>query len=73
MRRWVDQIAARPRTRTSNRPAEEIDKLIRRSGFGFPRFRNYRNRGLIYTGKPGWYLPATTPPRRNPTRSSPWR
>ncbi|WP_328891990.1 transposase [Streptomyces sp. NBC_00316] len=36
---------------------------IKRVGFGFRRFRNYRVRALLYAGRPNWDLLATITPR----------
>ena len=41
----------------SNGPTESINNLIKRIkriGFGFRRFANYRTRVLLYCGKPNW-------------------
>ena len=38
-------------------------KRIKRAAFGFRNFANYRNRALLYAGKPNWQLLANiTPP-----------
>jgi hypothetical protein len=47
----------RPIARVSNGPTEAINNLIKRIkrvGFGFRNFENYRIRALIYAGKPNW-------------------
>jgi hypothetical protein len=36
---------------------------IKRIGFGFTRFTNYRIRVLLYAGKPNWDLLPTITPR----------
>jgi transposase len=64
--RWKDQIAAWHRAHVSNGPTEAANNLIKRVkriGFGFTRFRNYRVRVLLYAGKPNWDLLATVTPR----------
>ena len=38
-------------------------KRIKRIGFGFRRFTNYRTRVLLYAGKPNWQLLETITPR----------
>ncbi len=52
--------------RVSNGPTEAANNLIKRIkriAFGLRRFRNYRIRALLYTGKPNWDLLATITPR----------
>jgi transposase len=64
--RWKDQIVAWHQARVTNGPTEAINNLIKRIkriGFGFRRFRNYRIRVLLYAGKPNWDLLATVTPR----------
>ena len=63
--RWKDQIAAWHKARVTNGPTEAANNLIKRIkriGFGFRRFRNYRIRALLYAGKPNWDLLATITP-----------
>lgn len=69
LRTWADQIVAWHRAQVSNGPTEAINSLIKRIkrvGFGFRRFRNYRLRVLLYAGRPNWDLldnvVPTTPP-----------
>ncbi len=41
----------------SNGPTEALNNLIKRIkriGFGFRNFHNYRIRALLYAGKPNW-------------------
>lgn len=67
--RWKDQIVAWHKARTSNGPTEAINNLIKRIkrvGFGFRRFRNYRIRVLLYAGRPNWHLLPGVTPRGNP-------
>jgi transposase len=63
--RWRTQITNWHRGRVSNGPTEAINNLvkrIKRIGFGFRRFTNYRIRALLYAGRPNWtLLPAVTP------------
>jgi len=66
LRRWLDQIVAWHQARVSNGPTEAVNNLIKRIkriGFGFRRFRNYRIRALLYAGRPNWDLLATITPR----------
>jgi transposase len=64
--RWLHQIVAWHQARVSNGPTEAVNNLIKRIkriGFGFRRFRNYRIRVLLYAGRPKWDLLATITPR----------
>jgi transposase len=66
IRRWLHHIVAWHHARVSNGPTEAINNLIKRIkriGFGFRRFRNYRIRALLYAGRPNWGLLATVTPR----------
>lgn len=66
LRTWRDQILAWHEAKVSNGPTESINNLIKRIkriGFGFRRFANYRIRVLLYAGKPNWDLLATVTPR----------
>ena len=43
--------------RVTNGPTEALNNLIKRIkriGFGFRNFENYRIRALLYAGKPNW-------------------
>jgi transposase len=54
---WFDKIAAFHLARVSNGPTEALNNLIKRIkriGFGFRNFENYRIRALLYAGKPNW-------------------
>ena len=69
LRTWHDQIVAWHQAQISNGPTEATNsliKMIKRVGFGFRRFRNYRLRVLLYAGRPNWdqlaTLTPTTPP-----------
>ena len=66
LRRWRHQIAAWHQAHLSNGPTEAANNLIKRIkrvGFGFTRFRNYRVRVLLYAGRPNWALLPTITPR----------
>ena len=54
---WFDKICNFHIARVSNGPTEAINNLIKRIkrvGFGFRNFENYRIRALLYAGKPNW-------------------
>lgn len=66
LRRWRHQIAAWHQAHLSNGPTEAANNLvkrIKRVGFGFTNFRNYRVRVLLYAGRPNWALLPTITPR----------
>jgi transposase len=57
LHQWSDKITNYHLTRTSNGPTEALNNLIKRIkriGFGFRNFDNYRIRALLYAGKPNW-------------------
>ena len=57
--RWREPIIAWHDLRISNGPTEAMNNLakrIKRVGFGFRSFANYRIRTLLYAGKPDWSL-----------------
>ena len=57
IKHWFDKIVNFHLARISNGPAESINNLIKRIkrvGFGFRNFENYRIRVLLYAGKPNW-------------------
>lgn len=57
LQRWFDKIVNFHIARISNAPTEALNNLIKRIkriGFGFRNFRNYRIRALLYAGKPNW-------------------
>ena len=57
IRTWFDKIANYQLARVSNGPTEALNNLIKRIkriGFGFRNFENYRIRALLYAGKPNW-------------------
>ena len=54
---WFDKICSYHTARVSNAPTEALNNLIKRIkriGFGFRNFANYRIRVLLYAGKPNW-------------------
>ena len=54
---WFEKIANFHLARVSNGPTEALNNLIKRIkriGFGFRNFENYRIRALLYAGKPNW-------------------
>ena len=69
LRRWRTEICAWHDAQVSNGPTEATNNLIKaikRVGFGFRRFRNYRLRVLLYAGRPNWDLLATLTPAPPP-------
>ncbi|MDE3009219.1 MAG: ISL3 family transposase [Acidobacteriota bacterium] len=57
IRDWFDKICNFHLARISNGPTEALNNLIKRIkriGFGFRNFQNYRIRALLYAGKPNW-------------------
>lgn len=69
LRRWADHIVAWHHAQISNGPTEAMNSLIKRVkrvGFGFRRYRNYRLRVLLYAGRPNWDLLATLTPAPPP-------
>lgn len=57
LERWFDKICNYHLARMSNGPTEALNDLIKRIkriGFGFRNFDNYRIRALLYAGKPNW-------------------
>jgi len=55
--RWFDKICNYHLAKVSNGPTEALNNLIKRikrTGFGFRNFDNYRIRALLYAGKPNW-------------------
>ncbi len=54
---WFDKICNYHLAKVSNAKTEALNNLIKRIkriGFGFRNFRNYRIRALLYVGKPNW-------------------
>jgi transposase len=59
LNKWFDKIVNFHIARISNGPTEALNNLIKRIkriGFGFRNFRNYRIRALLYAGKPNWRI-----------------
>ena len=57
LRAWFDKICNYHLARVTNGPTEALNNLIKRIkriGFGFRNFENYRVRALLYAGKPNW-------------------
>ncbi|MDE3077606.1 MAG: ISL3 family transposase [Chloroflexota bacterium] len=57
IRRWFEKLCNYHLAKVSNGPTEALNNLvkrIKRIGFGFRNFRNYRIRALLYAGKPNW-------------------
>lgn len=57
IKRWFKKILAYHLQRITNGPTEGLNNLIKRIkrvGFGFANFNNYRIRVLLYAGKPNW-------------------
>ena len=57
LERWFDKICNYHLARVSNGPTEALNNLIKRIkriGFGFRNFDNYRIRALLYAGRPNW-------------------
>jgi transposase len=55
--RWFAKLCNYHLDKVTNGPTESINNLIKcikRVGFGFRNFRNYRIRTLLYAGKPNW-------------------
>jgi len=66
--RRATQITNWHRSGLSNGPTEAINNLVKRVkriGFGFRRFRNYRIWALLYAGKPNWALLDTLTPQQS--------
>jgi transposase len=59
IKHWFDKIANFHLARVSNGPTEALNNLIKRIkriGFGFRNFENYRIRALLYAGRPNWRI-----------------
>jgi transposase len=57
IKNWFAKIVNFHLARVSNGPTEALNNLvkrIKRIGFGFRNFDNYRIRALLYAGKPNW-------------------
>ena len=54
---WFDKLCNYHLARVTNGPTESLNNLIKRIkrvGFGFRNFENYRIRALLYAGRPNW-------------------
>jgi transposase len=54
---WFDKLCNYHLAKVTNGPTESLNNLIKRIkriGFGFRNFENYRIRALLYAGKPNW-------------------
>lgn len=59
LKKWFEKICNYHLARVSNGPTEALNNLIKRVkrvGFGFRNFRNYRVRALLYAGRPNWKI-----------------
>jgi transposase len=57
IKRWFAKICNYHIAKLTNGPTETLNNLIKRikrTGFGFRNFENYRVRALLYAGKPNW-------------------
>jgi transposase len=57
IRKWFEKLCNYDLAKVSNGPTEALNNLvkrIKRIGFGFRNFENYRIRALLYAGKPNW-------------------
>jgi transposase len=57
IKHWFEKIVNYHLARVSNGPTEALNNLIKRVkriGFGFRNFENYRIRALLYAGRPNW-------------------
>jgi transposase len=57
IRTWFDKLCNYHLAKVTNGPTESLNNLIKRIkriGFGFRNFENYRIRALLYAGKPNW-------------------
>ncbi len=55
--RWFDKLCNYHLAKVTNAASEMVNNLIKRikrTGFGFRNFKNYRVRALLYAGKPNW-------------------
>ena len=57
IRTWFVKICNYHLAKVTNGPTESLNNLIKRIkriGFGFRNFENYRIRALLYAGRPNW-------------------
>src|SRR5205085_2551998 len=62
IRKWFDKLCNYHLAKVTNGPTEALNNLvkrIKRIGFGFRNFDNYRIRALLYAGKPNWRVPGS--------------
>jgi transposase len=60
--KWFEKLCNFHVAKMSNGPTEALNNLIKRIkriGFGFRNFENYRIRALLYAGKPNWRVLAS--------------
>ncbi|MGA3220712.1 MAG: transposase [Acidimicrobiales bacterium] len=63
IRTWFAKLCNYHLAKMSNGPTEDLNNLIKRIkriGFGFRNFENYRIRALPYAGRPNWRLLGST-------------
>lgn len=59
LKKWFEKICNYHLARISNGPTEALNNLIKRVkrvGYGFTNFHNYRIRALLYAGRPNWRI-----------------
>jgi transposase len=59
LKNWREEITNWHEARVSNGPTEALNNLIKRvkrAGYGFRNFENYRIRILLYSGRPDWRI-----------------
>lgn len=57
LKKWFSKICNYHLAKITNGPTESMNNLIKRIkriGFGFRNFENYRIRALLYAGRPNW-------------------
>jgi transposase len=57
VKQWFDKLCNYHLAKVTNGPTESLNNLIKRIkriGFGFRNFENYRIRALLYAGRPNW-------------------
>jgi transposase len=57
LKTWFEKICNYHLAKVTNGPTESLNNLIKRIkriGFGFRNFENYRIRALLYAGRPNW-------------------
>jgi transposase len=57
IKQWFTKLCNYHLAKVTNGPTESLNNLIKRIkriGFGFRNFENYRIRALLYAGKPNW-------------------